>query len=323
MATIDGVLRVRASSTDIGSPRAAKAWHSPQRRSPGSVIIGEMVRIFGGGDETAKLARRPEALAASLGVRPKEGLEWLGRAPDGRLGLLARLLLGAGGLLVFRLGRIRLTVEGREHLPQSGYLVAAALHRGWIDPLVVIRALPAEPRPWFIGSGPSTFDRRWKETLLRRVGGILPVWRGGVSVDEHVAATRAVVDAGCPYVIFIEGGTAGPPDRLHRVRSGVGLAALRLDGMPIVPFALAGSDDLYRGKRIGARIGPPITAAELLGDAMPARPPEPGSREELRLARLVTERLAERIEAAVAEMYPGTVDPPEAARPWRWLRRLF
>ena len=323
MATIDGVLRVRASSTDIGSPRAAKAWHSPQRRSPGSVIIGEMVRIFGGGDETAKLARRPEALAASLGVRPKEGLEWLGRAPDGRLSMLARLLLGAGGLLLFRLGRIRLTVEGREHLPESGYLVAAALHRGWIDPLVVIRALPAEPRPWFIGSGPSTFDRRWKETLLRRVGGILPVWRGGVSVDEHVAATRAVVDAGCPYVIFIEGGTAGPPDRLHRVRSGVGLAALRLDGMPIVPFALAGSDDLYRGKRIGARIGPPITAAELLGDAMPARPPEPGSREELRLARLVTERLAERIEAAVAEMYPGTVDPPEAARPWRWLRRLF
>ena len=52
-------------------------------------------------------------------------------------------------------------------------------------------------------------------------------------------------------------------------------------------------------------------------------PPEPGSREELRLARLVTERLAERIGRAVAEMYPGTVDPPEAPRPWRWLRRLF
>jgi len=282
-----------------------------------------MVRIFGGGDETARRAKRPEALAASLGTWPKEGLEWLGRAPDGRLGPLARLLLGAGGLLIFRLGRIRLAVEGREHLPQGGYLLAAALHRGWIDPLVVIRALPAEPRPWFIGSGPSTFDRRWKEALLRRVGGILPVWRGGVSVDEHVAATRAVVDAGCPYVVFIEGGVAGPPDRLGRVRSGIGLAALRLRDTPIVPFALAGSDDLYRGKRIGARIGPPVTAAELLGDAMPARSPEPGSREELRLARVVAERLAEHIEAAVVEMYPGTVDPPESARPWRWLRRLF
>ena len=282
-----------------------------------------MVRIFGGGEETVKLAKRPEALAASLGTRPKEGLEWLGRSPDGRLGPLARLLLGAGGLLLFRLGRIRLAVDGREHLPKGGYLLAAALHRGWIDPLVVIRALPAEPRPWFIGSGPSTFDRRWKEALLQRVGGILPVWRGGVGIDEHVAATRAVVDAGCPYVVFIEGGVAGPPDRLGRVRSGIGLAALRLHDTPVVPFALAGSDDLYRGKRIGARIGSPVTAAGLLGDAMPAGPPEPGSREELRLARLVTERLAERIEAAVAEMYPGTVDPPEAPRPWRWLRRLF
>src|SRR3972149_4732756 len=92
MATIDGVLRVRASSTDIGSPRAPKAWHSPQRRSPGSVIIGEMGRIFGGGDETAKLARRPEALAGRLGGRAEEGVG------GARAGAAPRAAAAAAGL---------------------------------------------------------------------------------------------------------------------------------------------------------------------------------------------------------------------------------
>jgi len=303
-----GEVKERATIRDVAS-----------RAGVSSATVSYVINGKGGvGTETRE---RVLAAAAELGFRPDAAARRLATRRTGLVAVVVGNGCGHPGLTLTFFGRVLEAIS--RHLPESGYLVAAALHRGWIDPLVVIRALPAEPRPWFIGSGPSTFDRRWKETLLRRVGGILPVWRGGVSVDEHVAATRAVVDAGCPYVIFIEGGTAGPPDRLHRVRSGVGLAALRLDGMPIVPFALAGSDDLYRGKRIGARIGPPITAAELLGDAMPARPPEPGSREELRLARLVTERLAERIEAAVAEMYPGTVDPPEAARPWRWLRRLF
>jgi len=53
---------------------------------------------------------------------------------------------------------------------------------------VVIRALPTEPRVWFLGSGPTAFDRRWKERLLRHTGGILPVWRGGTRLDAHVEA---------------------------------------------------------------------------------------------------------------------------------------
>src|SRR3990172_4097594 len=169
MATIDGVLRVRASSTDIGSPRAAKAWHSPQRRSPGasssarwcgSSVAGTKRRSWRG-------ARRRSRPALGCGRRRA----WSGSPPPPPPGPPPPPPPPpppAGG-------------------PPPG---------GGPAPLAVPGPRPAEPRPWFIGSGPSTFDRRWKETLLRRVGGILPVWRGGVSVDEHVAATRAVIDAG-------------------------------------------------------------------------------------------------------------------------------
>ena len=267
---------------------------------------------------------RPEKLAAARGSAPLEGLDWLGRDPDGHLGLLARLLLGVADLAVFRLAAIRVTVEGREQLPAAGgYLVAAALHRAWIDPLVAIRALPREPRPWFIGSGPSTFQSRWREALFRHIGGILPVWRGGADADVHVLAARAVVEAGCPFVIFIEGATAGDPDRVHHVRAGVGLLALRLVDVPIVGLGLAGSDDLYRGKRVAARLLPPVTARDLVGGDWPLVPPAAGTRDELRLARLVTDRLAMRLQATVTELYPPTVDPPGRARRWRWLRALF
>jgi 1-acyl-sn-glycerol-3-phosphate acyltransferase len=218
---------------------------------------------------------------------------------------------------------VRLRVEGRDLLPHTGYVLAAAVHRGWVDPLVTIRALPTEPRPWFIGSGPSQFQHRWREALMRRVGGMLPVWRGGLDPDVHVVGARAVVEAGCPFVVFIEGAVAGEPDRLHRVRAGVGLLAVRLGDVPIVPMALAGSDDLYRGKRVAIRILPASTARELAGPEWPDVLPLPDTRDEIRLARLVTDRLAERIQAAVSELYPHTVDPPRHARRWRWLRGLF
>jgi hypothetical protein len=93
--------------------------------------------------------------------------------------------------------------------------------------------------------------------------------------------------------------------------------------VPILPLALVGSDDVYRGKRVAVRILPPLTARGLAGADWPSTPPDADTRDELRLARLVTDRLAERLQAAVDEVYPRTVDPPDRSRRWRWLHHLF
>jgi 1-acyl-sn-glycerol-3-phosphate acyltransferase len=206
----------------------------------------------------------------------------------------------------------------------GGYIVVGAVHRGWMDPFLIMHSVPLEPRVWFLGSGPSAFSARWREWLLHRVGGMLPVWRGGVGIDQHVASARAVIAAGGVFVLIPEGGVTGPPDRLAQFRFGSALIALR-SGAPIVPIAIAGSAELYVGRRLATRVLAQTTVAELLGPDWPADGllPKPGSRAELDLAHRLTERFADLLGPAVAELYPLTVDPPGRRRRLRGLTWLF
>jgi 1-acyl-sn-glycerol-3-phosphate acyltransferase len=260
-------------------------------------------------------------MADSLAAPPREGLDWLGRTPSARAPRLYRLLVWLAERFLFGLCDLRLDVRGQAGLPSSGYVAFCALHRSWVDPLVLVRALPHEPRVWFMGSGATAFDRRWKERLLHRTGGLLPVWRGGTDISVHERAARAVVEEGAVLALFAEGAIAGPPDRPARMRDGAALLALRT-GAPIVPVAICGAEELYRGKRIAVRILAPTSPAALLGASWHG-PPPPGTRDELRTAHALTAAIAGRLAEAVAEAYPRTVDPPSAPRTWSWLTRLM
>ena len=261
----------------------------------------------------------PEALAAQRGGA-QEGLAWLGRVPESRGPVAYHLLRLVIRAVAFGLLRFRISTDGQEHLPaRGGYLVVAAAHRGWMDPLVVMHALPAEPRSWFLGSGPSTFTAPWREWLLRRVGGLLPVWRGGVGVEQHVASARAVVANGGVFAQMPEGTVSGPPGRIGAFRTGWAIIAMRLD-VPIVPLAMAGTEELYIGRRLASRVLPATSVRALAGLAPDAPLPPPGTREELTLAKGMTERLAGMLGPVVEELYPRTVDPP--SHPRRLRRRL-
>ncbi len=264
----------------------------------------------------------PEALARRQATPPQEGLEWLGREPETKASLLYRALRLLARFVLFVAFRFRVETSGQELLPTGGYLLLGAVHRGWMDPFLVLHALPIEPRAWFLGSAPSTFTQPWREWLLHRLGGMLPVWRGGVGVETHVASARAVLRRGGVFVAFPEGGVSGPFGRLAPFRFGSALIALRT-GAPIVPFAMAGSEELYLGKRMATRILPPTSARELLAGAWDGRLPEPGGRREIDLAKTLTERLAELLEPAVVELHPLTIDPPDRPRRLRSLTWLL
>ena len=248
-----------------------------------------------------------------------EGLAWLGRAPEARASVLYRAVRLLVRFVCFGLFRFRIQTSGQEHIPSGGYLLVAGAHRGWMDPLVVMHALPVEPRAWILGSGPSTFTTRWREWLIKRIGGLLPVWRGGVGIDTHVASARAVLGAGAVFVQMPEGTVSGPAGRLGPMRSGWAMIALRTDA-PILPLAMAGTEELYIGRRMASRILPPTTARQLAGLETGLPLPPPGSRDELTLAKAMTERLSELLGPVVEALHAGTIDPP--GQPRRLRRRL-
>ena len=260
----------------------------------------------------------PQALADARGGAV-EGLAWLGRNPESRASTFYRLVRLLARFILFGVLRFRIETSGREHLPAGGYLLVGAAHRGWMDPFLVVNALPIEPRAWFLGSAPSTFTARWREVLLHRLGGLLPVWRGGIGVDQHVRAARAVIANGGVFAQMPEGTISGPAGRIGPFRVGWAVIALRT-GAPIVPFAMAGTEELYLGRRMASRILPPTSIAGLLGSGWDGVRPQERTRAELDLARELSAALALVLGPVVAELWPRTVDP--ASHPRRLRRRL-
>lgn len=261
----------------------------------------------------------PEALAAARGGSV-EGLAWLGRPPEAKASLLYRAVRLLVRFLCFGVFRFRIATSGQEHIPRGGgYLVVAAAHRGWMDPFVVMHALPVEPRAWFLGSAPSALTSRSRERLARTIGGLLPVWRGGVGIDAHVESARAVLANGAVFVQMPEGTVSGPPGQLGPLRNGWAIIAMRTDA-PILPLAMAGTEELYLGRRMASRVLPPTSVRELAGLEPGADLPQHGSREELALARAMSDRLGGLLAPVIEALHPATIDPPD--HPRRLRRRL-
>jgi hypothetical protein len=188
-----------------------------------------------------------------------------------------------------------------------------------MDPFVAMHAIPVVPRAWFLGSAPSTFTSRWRERLIHWLGGLLPVWRGGVGVDQHVDSARAVVANGGVFVQMPEGTVSGPSGRIGPFRTGWAVIALRTDA-PIVPLAIAGTEELYIGRRMASRVLPATSARTLAGLTAEVAAPPRGSREEMEIARRMSRALEDILGPVVEALQAWTVDPPE--HPRRLRRRL-
>ena len=223
----------------------------------------------------------PEALAAARGGAV-EGLAWLGRTPESTASPLYRFVRLVARFVLFVVFRFHLATEARSTCREAATCWSARpTAAGWTRSWCCTPSLPT-PRAWFLGSGPSTFTSRWRERLIHRLGGLLPVWRGGVGIEQHVASARAVIGNGGVLVQMPEGTVSGPPGRIGQFRVGWAVIALRTDA-PIVPLAIAGTDELYLGRRMASRVLPATTARALSRAAArctvaPARAPAKSSR---------------------------------------------
>ena len=170
---------------------------------------------------------------------------------------------------VVGLDRLPRTADGR---PAGGWIAAGLPHRTWVDPFVVVEVLPIEPRLVFFGDGPAIFRSRWRRWIVRRIGGVIPIWPGGgrVAVDGHLAAAMAALDAGAVLCLFPETGPPTPPGTARPLGSGLAYFALR-SGAPIVPIVLGGTHELYQHRRFRLEVLEPVAWQDLAGVAPDAR----------------------------------------------------
>ena len=221
----------------------------------------------------------------------------------------------------------RIDVVGLDRLPRAadggpagGWIAAGMPHRTWVDPFVVVEALPIEPRLVFFGDGPAIFRSAWRRWLVRLVGGVIPIWPGAdrAAVEAYLEAATTALDGGAVLCLFPETGAATPPGTARPLGSGLAYFAIR-SGAPILPIVLGGTHDLYRGRRFRLEILPPMTWRELAAVSSGEPTPDRWSSAERRVARRVTLALQDLTAGAVTTAHEAAIPPPGTRRRWRWL----
>ena len=142
------------------------------------------------------------------------------------------IVLNARGVVaLMAFAGLRVRIEGREHLPDGPYLLAAK-HESWGDGYVLLAELPdlAPVIGAHVLPGPL-------KGVLNRAGAIVvdnegPAARRGRTL---LAAAKAARAEGQPILIFPEGGMT-PPDAHWPLRPGLGRLREALD-WPVLPVA--------------------------------------------------------------------------------------
>lgn len=178
-------------------------------------------------------------------------------------------------------GLFRLRARGREHLPETGFVLAAN-HNSNFDPWPL--GLPLFPRRYlrFMGKA-ELFWTPFKQFAM--AAGAFPVRRGErdtVAIDTATELCRQ----GHVVVMFPEGTRRKKGLRKkHEARAHTGAARIALDAdVPLVPAAIVGTDRLGRLAQLRVAYGRPVPLDDLDG------------REDA--AQVATERLM----AAIAEL---------------------
>ena len=202
--------------------------------------------------------------------------------------------------------RFNIEVEGLELVPRGEPLiVAAAPHRNWIDPFLILQALPPLPRTYFLAAADTIGNRWWKRKLIQLAGGMVPVATRGHLNREGLELALGILEGGNRVGIFPEGWAAKPDPEIMPLKRGVAFLSQH-SGRRVLPVALAGTTDLWRGKTLRVRIAPPLAAL----------PPKADRHEE----QAHVDALRTVLQEAVP---PQPEEPLDGRKPWRWLTRAL
>ncbi len=178
----------------------------------------------------------------------------------------------------------RLTVEGREHVP-DGPFILAPVHRSNVDtPLV---AAVTRRRMRYMGKE-TVWKYRLPGWILTALGGFAV--RRGIADREALRRCVEVLEGGEPLVVFPEGTRQSGP-LVQPLFEGAAYLSART-GVPILPVGIGGSE---RAMPKGSKVLRPVKVHMVIGE--PLYPPSgEGKRTSRRVVHELTERLAKELQ---------------------------
>ena len=151
----------------------------------------------------------------------------------------------------------RFDVQGRDHIPDAAYVLICN-HLGWMDAVSLLLLFPPEPRIHYLADPTSMMKNRPLWALIKAAGGIVPVdrsRRGNRVLFHHV---ERCLEEGGVVALFPEGDFGPREGELLPFKKGFAHFAVDA-GVPVLPVAEAGMNEIWLGKRLFVRIGEPIS----------------------------------------------------------------
>ncbi len=239
---------------------------------------------------------------------------------------------------IYALFRVR--VENPANIPQQP-VVLIANHLSHLDPFLILAVVPPRPYYYILGDARTLYNKRWKRWIVGNAGGVIPLerwWKEELAVMHQAKGNRpdlqdlakiieqevpngssiqqlrqidqavqAILQQGDGIMLFPEGRLGGVEGQLHLpLKRGTVIYAMR-SGVPIVPVAIGGTQNLHFRKTLTLRFGEPIPFAQV------ARP-----------KRQDIDQALEQVQNALLSL----LQPPPAEKPGRqplreWLNQMF
>jgi 1-acyl-sn-glycerol-3-phosphate acyltransferase len=150
----------------------------------------------------------------------------------------------------------RIQLDGRPNLARTPAIYCFS-HPSWIDPFILMTALPLRPRLYFFGPKEEDMTVGGRNRLMHWTGSAVSFKPGKNDLLETTRRVATVLESGGVLAIAGEGRIHARERDILPLEDGPAYFALRSE-VPLIPIAITGNSWLHFRGRIRVHVGEPF-----------------------------------------------------------------